>query len=115
MKYSNFSLEYSLLEHGSRYVAGMDEVGRGCLAGPVVAAIVVISSDGQYIPGVLDSKLMTRSRREKMYTKIIDVSNAVGVGECSHQVIDKIGIVKATELAMQKAYQNLIRMPEIVL
>lgn len=114
-RYSNFSLEYSLLNNGCKSVAGMDEVGRGCLAGPVVAAIVVISGEDQYIPGVWDSKIMTKKRREGMYSQILDVADGHGIGKSSCREIDKMGIGWAAALAMRRAYESLDFQPDMVL
>lgn len=114
-RYSNFSLEYSLLDNGCKFVAGMDEVGRGCLAGPVVAAIVVISGEDQYILGVWDSKIMTKKRREDVYDKILDIADGYGIGESSCGEVDKLGISQAAALAMSRAYELLDFQPDIVL
>lgn len=115
LRYCNFSLEYSFLNNGCQFVAGIDEVGRGCLAGPVVAAVVVVSNKDQYLPGVWDSKLMTKKRREFAYDKIINVVDGYGVGESSCVEIDEIGIGEASSLAMLRAYEKLKLRPDIVL
>lgn len=115
VQYSNFSLEYEFLNNGCASVAGLDEVGRGCYAGPVVAAVVVISSKEQYIPGVWDSKQMTQLRREKFYDQIIDSADDHGIGEASWTEVDDLGLSEASSLAMQRAYDSLRKPPELVL
>lgn len=86
-----------------KIIVGIDEAGRGPLAGPVVAAAVYMPYD---IEGVDDSKKLSKKRREFLYDKIID-SAKVGVGIASVEEIDKINILQATMLAMQRAYNNL--------
>lgn len=110
MKYPNFSEEKKLLKKGYKCVAGLDEAGRGPLAGPVVAAAVVISNFEFRISnfGIRDSKLMSVNQREEAYEKLIRCKNIVwGVGVVSEKVIDKINILEATKLAMAKAIKNL--------
>jgi ribonuclease HII len=89
-------------------VAGLDEVGRGCLAGPVVAAAVVLP-ERHRIKGIRDSKVVPRARREALYELILDRADSVGVGCVEVEVIDRINILQATKLAMREA---LGRMPE---
>ncbi len=89
-------------------VAGVDEVGRGCLAGPVVAAAVVLP-ERHRIKGIRDSKVVPRARREALYELILDRAHSVGVGCVEVEVIDRINILQATKLAMREA---LARMPE---
>jgi len=115
MTFPDFSAEYSLFQNGHKYVAGMDEVGRGCLAGPVVAAIVVVSDETQYIPGVNDSKALSASMREKLNEKIIELVASFGIGEASCEEIDELGISPATRLAMERAYDCLSVRPEVTL
>jgi len=115
MKYSTFLLEKSLLDQGYASIAGMDEAGRGCWAGPVVAAVAVISDEGQYIEGVLDSKVMAKLRREKMYEELRASLDEYGIGAVNAEEIDEIGINEAGRLAMQRAYEQLGHRPEIVL
>lgn len=117
MKYATFSKEYVLFRKGYSHVAGIDEAGRGCLAGPVVAAVVVVSSDEQYISGVWDSKLMTIKRREEAFEKICRTVFGWAVGSVGPEEIDQIGIGNAAKKAMEKAYRglDLDERPEIVL
>src|ERR671922_111544 len=93
---------------GFQRIAGIDEVGRGSLAGPVVAAAVVLP-ERHRIKGLRDSKVLTRQRRETLYEQILDKAQSVGVGCIEVEVIDRINILQATKLAMTEA---LRRMPE---
>lgn len=101
-------------EHGLRSVAGVDEAGRGPLAGPVVAAAVIMPV-GMYIPGVDDSKKLSPSRREELYDIIMKHAVAVGVGVVHHLVIDEINILHATLQAMREAVDQLAVAPEHIL
>ena len=93
---------------GFQRIAGIDEVGRGSLAGPVVAAAVVLP-ERHRIKGLRDSKVLTRLRREALYQQILDKAESIGVGCVEVEVIDRINILQATKLAMTEA---LRRMPE---
>jgi ribonuclease HII len=93
---------------GFQRIAGIDEVGRGSLAGPVVAAAVVLP-ERHRIKGLRDSKVLARSRRELLYELILDRAESIGVGCVEVEVIDRINILQATKLAMAEA---LRRMPE---
>jgi ribonuclease HII len=108
------TLENSLRRMGFNYVAGVDEVGRGCLAGPVVAAAVVLDP-GRYIPRVCDSKTVTALEREKLYTSITRGAIAWGVAACDPLEIDHINIHQASLRAMQRAVMSLVPLPDIVL
>ena len=109
-----FSIEKALWAGGIRFVAGLDEAGRGPLAGPVVAAAVIFPKV-VYIPGLNDSKLLTPTRREKLYGAIIEQASAVGIGEASPQEIDRLNILQASLLAMQRAVFHLALDPEHLL
>ena len=98
------AMEDRLHEAGIRYVAGVDEVGRGPLAGPVVTAAVVLPEDFD-VPGVDDSKKLSEKRREELYDIIMDRALAVGIGQMSHEVIDEINILEATKRAMYQAIE----------
>ena len=91
-------------------VAGVDEAGRGPLAGPVVAAAVIFKP-GVCIPFVDDSKKLSERRREELYHAIRREAVAVGVGAVSHEVIDRINILQASMLAMHKAIEQLSVQP----
>ena len=108
------TLENFLRRMGFNYVAGVDEVGRGCLAGPVVAAAVVLDP-GRYIPRVCDSKTVTALEREKLYTSITRGAVAWGVAACDPLEIDHINIHQASLRAMQRAVLSLVPLPDIVL
>jgi uncharacterized protein (TIGR00252 family) len=95
-------------------VAGMDEAGRGPLAGPVVAACVIMPLD-MPIEGINDSKKLSEARREKLYPLIMDRALAVGVGVVEHQEIDRINILNATRKAMQAAYADMNMQPGLLL
>lgn len=100
------SKERELWGKGFRLVAGVDEAGRGPLAGPVVAAAVIIKP-GTDLPGVIDSKQMTGSQREEIYPSIIENCLAVGVSASSVSVIDRINILAATMRAMKRSIDRL--------
>ena len=102
--------------HGSGYdlVAGVDEAGRGPLAGPVVAAAVILPR-GVFLPGVTDSKKLSRSTRERLIQGIRDSALSIGVGIVDHETIDRINILQASLLAMKQAVHNGTSVPEYIL
>lgn len=93
---------------------GIDEAGRGPLAGPVVAAAVILKPEFQ-LEGLADSKLLTAIKREKLAKEIRAQALAVGVGICTHREIDEINILRATLLAMERAYAELGLEPTLAL
>lgn len=95
-------------------IAGIDEAGRGPLAGPVVAAAVVVQPDF-YLPSVDDSKKLSPAVREALFEQIMDGAVSVGVGIVSHETIDQINILNATFEAMGHAVSSLTRRPEFLL
>jgi len=95
-------------------VAGVDEVGRGCLAGPVVAAAVVLDP-GRYVPRVCDSKTVTALERERLYDRITRSAVAWGVAAAGPQEIDTINIHQASLRAMQRAVMALAPTADFVL
>ncbi len=99
---------------GFRHVAGIDEVGRGCLAGPVVAASVILP-ERHRIKGIRDSKMLPRARREALYAQIVDRAEAIGVGCVEVEVIDRINIYQATKLAMRQALDRMPNRPDHLL
>jgi ribonuclease HII len=99
---------------GLTLVAGLDEAGRGPLAGPVVAAAVVIAPDRR-IKGLRDSKVLTAERREELFSVIHARAISVGVGIVDHLTIDRINILQATKLAMAHALAGLTVQPELVI
>ena len=108
------TLENSYRRMGFNHVAGCDEVGRGCLAGPVVAAAVILDP-ARYIPRVSDSKTVTAQERERLYRKITRGAVAWGVAACDPLEIDTINIHQASLRAMQRAVMSLVPLPDIVL
>jgi ribonuclease HII len=108
------TLENALRRVGFVHVAGCDEVGRGCLAGPVVAAAVVLHPD-RHIPGVCDSKTVPAAERERLYDHILSAAIAWAVGEADPPEIDRINIHQASLRAMQRAVLRLAPLPDIVL
>jgi len=108
------TLENALRRVGFVHVAGVDEVGRGCLAGPVVAAAVVLHPD-KHIPGVCDSKAVQAQERERLYDRIVKHSVAWAVAEADPAEIDRINIHQASLRAMQRAILALSPLPDIVL
>jgi len=113
----SFAEEKSLEAQGYQYIAGIDEVGRGSLAGPVVAAAVILPCqlNTPWLNQVKDSKLLSPARRESLFHHIHEVAISVGVGIVPHKVIDARGIIKATRLAMRLAIDQLSSPPEFLL
>jgi len=103
MIYPDAKLEKSLWEKGIKYVAGIDEAGRGPWAGPVVAGIVIIKNENQCVVGVNDSKKISKKKREELYNKIVSNSLAYGVGVVENIEIDNIGLAQAVKKAMELA------------
>ncbi|MGN1014627.1 MAG: ribonuclease HII [Butyricicoccus sp.] len=99
-------LEEQKREEGFCAVCGIDEAGRGPLAGPVVAAAVILAP-GTQLPGVNDSKKLSEKKREQLFDYIREHALAYGIGEASEREIDEINILNATFLAMKRAVQSL--------
>jgi len=108
------TLENALRRMGFVYVAGVDEVGRGCLAGPVVAAAVVLDPE-RYIPRISDSKTVTPLERERLYTQITRAAICWSVVGVDPQEIDRINIHQAGLRAMQRAVLRCAPLPDMVL
>lgn len=106
--------EEKLWNDGLELIAGVDEVGRGPLAGPVVAAAVILPVRVQ-IDGVKDSKKLLPKTREKLFNKILDTAISVGIGLVDQKEIDRINILNASLKAMRLAVMNLKIKPEFVL
>ncbi|AZU37492.1 ribonuclease HII [Wolbachia endosymbiont of Bemisia tabaci] len=102
MKYPDFTLENTL----SGIIAGVDEVGRGPLAGPVVSAAVIFTNRDKIIDGINDSKKLTPKCRQVLYEKITSVAK-FGIGMASVEEIDSYNILQATKLSMKRALANL--------
>ncbi|MDR3574258.1 MAG: ribonuclease HII [Anaerolineaceae bacterium] len=117
-QYPNLSLEIPLWETGLVTLAGLDEAGRGAWAGPVSAGAVVLPVDidlCQELPGVRDSKQMTALQRSLWAERIKKMAVSWGVGFASQAEIDARGIVPATRLAMQRAVEQLLVVPQHLL
>jgi ribonuclease HII len=112
---SVLAYERELWDRGLSGVAGIDEVGRGPLAGPVVAAAVVLRPGCRPIRGVDDSKKLSREERETAVGKILGTALAVGIGAASVREIDRLNIRCATALAMRRAILRLGMLPEHLL
>ena len=108
--------ENQLREKGYRYIAGLDEAGRGPLAGPVVAGAVILPPDTELvIPGVDDSKKLSSLRRGKLLEEIKEKAIAWAVGIVDVETIDQINILQATKKAMKQAVEGLQAAPEVLL
>ncbi len=107
--------ESALWAKGFQHVAGLDEVGRGPLAGPVVAAAVILPQDAPAIEGLRDSKQMTARQRNRVAGVIRDTALAWAVGAASPREIERLNILKATALAMRRALSLLSPAPDHVL
>jgi ribonuclease HII len=109
LKTPSFAEEKILKAQGYRYIAGVDEVGRGALAGPVIAAAVILPRHRRtpWLRLVKDSKQLSPATRELLFHRIHRVTVAVGIGVAHHEVIDTQGIIMATRLAMKLAIDQL--------
>ena len=99
--------EWALWKAGARRVAGVDEVGMACLAGPVVAAALVVKPYCRKVAGVRDSKTLSLEQRERLYPEILKRALAVGVGAASVREIDELNILRASHLAMSRALRRV--------
>lgn len=111
---SLWNYEHAAFEEGCRLVCGVDEAGRGPLAGPVCAAAVILPPDLE-IEGLNDSKKLTDKRRRALYDVITDQAIAYGIAFASEQEIDEINILQATFLAMRRAVEQLAIKPDLAL
>lgn len=109
-----WEIENSHFEKGIRIICGVDEAGRGPLAGPVCAAAVILPPNAD-IPGLNDSKKLTDKRRRELFPIIKEQAVAYGIGLSSHEEIDDINILQATYLAMERALAQLSVKPELAL
>jgi ribonuclease HII len=108
------TLENWLRRVGFVHVAGVDEAGRGCLAGPVVAGAVVLHPD-RYIAGIRDSKIVPAAERQRLYDRIVRDAVAWAVASLDPADIDRLNIHRASLRAMQRAVLALVPLPDIVL
>ncbi len=109
----NLSFEKKHWAAGRSFIAGIDEAGRGPLAGPVVAAAVIFSQKLKIFP-VNDSKKLTPAQRDIIYQKIMDNALAVGIGSSDEKIVDQINILQATYRAMRLAVNSLKIKPDYV-
>jgi ribonuclease HII len=109
-----WKIEDEYLDTGIQLVCGIDEAGRGPLAGPVCAAAVILPPHFE-LPGLNDSKKLTDKRRRELFPLIKEAAIAYGIGFASHEEIDDINILQATYLAMERAIAQLSVVPEQLL
>lgn len=109
-----YRYERAAWRSGLKHVAGVDEAGRGPLAGPVVAAAVILHPDRR-IKGLDDSKLLTPARREILFEEILARASGVGTAVVDPRTIDRVNILEATRLAMREALARLSPRPDLVL
>lgn len=107
--------EDTLKAQGYQLIAGIDEVGRGPLAGPVVAAAVILPDDTEDLIGVTDSKQLTHNQRETYAEKIKEIALDYAVSEASVEEIDQLNILQSAKLAMKRAVKQLQRTPDYLL
>jgi ribonuclease HII len=108
-----WKFEHDTQRNGYQYIAGIDEAGRGPLAGPVVSAAVILPP-GFACQGVTDSKKLSEKRRETLFPLIMAQAMAVGIGVADHREIDRINILAASLLSMKRAVQNLALGPDFL-
>ena len=113
-KLDNYKYERDLLAKGIKLIAGVDEVGRGPLIGPVVAAAVILPPNYE-LPGLTDSKKLSEKKREYFFDIIKKDAIAIGIGIVDEKKIDEINIYEATKVAMIEAINNLKTKPEHIL
>lgn len=109
-----WEIEHSYFEKGANLICGVDEAGRGPLAGPVCAAAVILPADLD-IPGLNDSKKLSDKRRRELFPIIKEQALAYGIAFADHREIDDINILQATFLAMERAIQQLKIQPDLAL
>ena len=109
-----YRYESELIEKGLTLIAGVDEVGRGPLVGPVVAAAVILPINYK-LEGLTDSKKLSEKKRDKFYDIIMKEAISIGIGVIDNTVIDEVNIYEATRIAMIKAINNLSIKPEHIL
>lgn len=109
-----YKIENQLLKAGYEIIAGIDEAGRGPLAGPVLAAAAVVPPE-LFIEGLNDSKKLSPKKREKIYQHMLELKIPYGLGQASVEEIDQINILNASRLAMKRAVKNLPVMPDYLL
>lgn len=106
--------ELKLYERNIEYICGIDEAGRGPLAGPVVVGAVILPQDS-FIEGVNDSKKISEKKRERIYDQIIEEAIAWSVGIVDEKTIDEINILNATKLGVKLALEGLKQKPDVIM
>ena len=106
--------ERACQQNGYKHIAGIDEAGRGALAGPVIAAAVILPPDCS-IEGLRDSKQLSPKQRAHLFNEIHSVAVSIGIGSVDHRGIDRLNILQATLLAMRKAVEKLKPSPDYLL
>ena len=106
--------EFACRQNGYKQIAGVDEAGRGALAGPVIAAAVILPTHCS-IEGLQDSKQLSPKQRAHLFDEIHDVAVSVGIGSVDHRAIDRLNILQAALLAMRKAVEKLTPSPDYIL
>lgn len=106
-----YTIEKELMEQGYRFVCGMDEAGRGPLAGDVYAAAVILPFD-LILPGLNDSKKLSEKKRELLYDQILEKAVSYGIATATAKEIDEINILNASQLAMRRAAAMLVPLPD---
>lgn len=102
-----FDFEHQAIADGYTFIAGVDEVGRGCLAGPVVAAACILDTSKPVPDGLNDSKKLTEKQRDEIAAQLRETAIAYAIGVVEAEEIDRINILEATKLAMVKAIESL--------
>ncbi len=115
MIFSTFQEEQVLWQQGYRLVCGVDEVGRGCFAGPVVTAAVIFKPGTILPPGIADSKLLSAKKRQELSKIIKDMALAWSIAEVDVPIINNLGIGKATQVCFKKAIDGLSVQPDFIL
>lgn len=113
-KIDNYMYEKELIRKGVTLIAGVDEVGRGPLVGPVVTACVILPLSFK-LDGLTDSKKLTEKKRNELYTKIKEQALGIGIGIIDENTIDTVNIYEATKIAMKEAISNCPIKPEHIL
>ncbi len=109
-----YQFDQSLAEKGFRFIAGIDEAGRGPLAGPVVAAAIVLPFNRRF-DGLRDSKLVPEKDREALFFELVCECRDIGIGVVEPDIIDRINIRNATIMAMKEAVNDLMNKPDLLL
>lgn len=115
MIFPTLDIERKLWNSGFNYISGLDEVGRGCFAGPVVVGAVIFSKNSPMIEGLADSKLLKPRERERLSGIIKQQASAWAIAEINVATINKIGIGMATQMAFRKSIKLLSKTPDFIL